>query len=425
MYLNLSQSQREVVEAIEKDKNVFVTGPAGTGKSYLLNYLKQEYLKKGLHVTASTGIAAVNISGTTLHSWAGIGLGNLPLDQTLSRIFSGKGIRLRRKIRGAKMLAIDEISMISSDTLNLVNNVLKAIKETDEPFGGLQIILFGDFLQLPPIVDNFSNTDDTEHFCFNSEAWQEANLKTFVLKEIFRQTDNRFIQLLNNLRFGKIEKDDIEILKERYNVEDNNKSIKPTILGTHNYKIEQINYENLKMLPSKEYVFIATFEGSEKKFDFLRKNCIAPESLKLKVGAQVMMLKNTYKADGIINGSLGIVRDFSPNKKYPIVEFSNGNLITVGPEKWVIEKFDEKKKKMVEETSLTQIPLLLAWAITIHKSQGMTLDKIECDLENAFAEGQIYVALSRVKDLSGLFIKSFNVNKIRVNSTVAEFYYNQ
>jgi ATP-dependent DNA helicase PIF1 len=422
MYLNLSPDQRKVIDAIEEGYNVFVTGPAGTGKSYLLQFLKKEYMHKRFHLTASTGIAAVNIGGSTLHSWAGIGLGTLPFEQILHKLRSVQSALLRRKIREAKMLAIDEISMISSETLDLINNLFKAIRENDTAFGGLQLILFGDFLQLPPIVE--TQLQNSEHFCFKSKSWQEANLQTFVLTEIFRQTDQNFIKLLNNLRFGSITKDNIEILRERYNATDENKAIKPTILSTHNYQVEEINTENLKMLPSKEYVHTAKFSGKATKFDFLRKNCMASEHLKLKIGAQVMMLKNTYKNEGIINGSLGIIIGFSPKRNYPIVEFSNGKIITISPEKWAVEKYNDKLKEMVEEAAMTQIPLILAWAITVHKSQGMTLDKIECNLANSFAEGQIYVALSRVKDLQGLFIKSFNVNRIKTNPDVVSFYRN-
>ena len=420
MYLSLSPDQRRVVDAIEEGFNVFVTGPAGTGKSYLLQFLKKEYMHKRFHLTASTGIAAVNIGGSTLHSWSGIGLGTLPFEQIITKIRSVKCARLRRKIREAKMLAIDEISMISSTTLDLINKLFKAIRENDTAFGGLQLILFGDFLQLPPVVE--TQLKDSEHFCFKSKSWKEANLQTFILTEIFRQKEDKFVNLLNRLRFGKINKDDVEILRERYNAKDANKSIKPTILSTHNYQVEEINRESLKMLPSKEHVFSAKFDGKANKWEFLKKNCIASESLNLKIGAQVMMLKNTYKSDGIINGSLGIIIGFSPKRNYPIVEFSNGKIITISPEKWAVEKYDNKLKEMVEQASMTQIPLILAWAITVHKSQGMTLDKIECNLAHSFAEGQIYVALSRVRNLEGLFIKSFNVNKVRANKDVVKFY---
>lgn len=420
MYLNLSLDQRKVVDAIEEGYNVFVTGPAGTGKSYLLQFLKKEYMHKRFHLTASTGIAAVNIGGSTLHSWAGIGLGTLPYEQILTKLRSVKCARLRRKIREAKMLAIDEISMISSTTLDLINNLFKSIRENDTAFGGLQLILFGDFLQLPPIVE--MRLKDSAHFCFKAKSWKEANLQTFIFSEIFRQKESKFISLLNRLRFGSITKDDVEILRERYNAKDSNKAIRPTILSTHNYQVKEINTENLKMLPSKEHSFGAKFDGKENKFEFLKKNCMASETLKLKIGAQIMMLKNTYKKEGIINGSLGIIIGFSPKKNYPIVEFSNGKIINITPEKWAVEKYNEKLKEMVEQASMTQIPLILAWAITVHKSQGMTLDKIECNLAQSFAEGQIYVALSRVRNLEGLFIKSFNVNKVRANKDVVEFY---
>jgi len=417
MYLSLSKSQRDAVDKIEQGSNVFITGPAGTGKSYLLSFLKEEYLGKGLHITASTGIAAVNVGGTTLHSWAGLGLGNIPLPEMLKNIFSARGSRLRRKIKQAKMLAIDEISMISAGLFNLLDEYLQNVRENNEPFGGLQLILFGDFLQLPPVV----RRGEVE-FCFESDAWKSGEFEKVILTEVFRQEDKRFIELLDNIRFGKIVKEDMVLLKSRYKAEDKNAVIKPTILSTHNAIVYDINHEKLKFLPSMERKFTAGFEGQMKKVEFLKKNCIAPETLTLKIGAQVMMLKNTYKSSGIINGSVGIIRKFSLKKHYPIVEFTNGELLTIPPEEWVLQRFDERKKEVITDAKMTQIPLSLAWAVTVHKSQGMTLDKAECDLGRSFADGQIYVALSRVRSLDGLFIKSFNVNNIKVNSKVIEFY---
>lgn len=419
MFLSLSPEQREVIYAIEDGHNVFVTGRAGTGKSYLLKYLKNEYINKGLHITASTGIAAVQVGGRTLHSWAGLGLGNMPVHQMLRNLFSAKGSRLRRKIKNAKMLAIDEVSMISSKVLDTLNELLKGVKENDKPFGGIQLILFGDFLQLPPV---FRNNDAEETFCFLSDSWEGANIKHFLLKKVFRQDEEEFIGLLNNIRYGTLTHSDVEILRQRYEAKDSEGAIQPTKIVTHNAQVDRINRTRLKDIPSKERTFKAKFDGSDAKCEFLRKNSIAPEELTLKIGAQVMMLKNTYQKDGVINGSLGVIRDFSKKKGYPVVEFSNGEVITIGQESWAIESYDDKTGMVKEEASMSQIPLNLSWAITVHKSQGMTLDKIECDLAKAFADGQIYVALSRARTLNGLFIKSFDANKVSANSQIVDFY---
>ena len=418
MYLSLSDSQRLAVDKIAEGRNVFITGPAGTGKSYLLNYIKDEYKNEGLHITASTGIAAINVGGQTLHSWAGLGLGNLPLNEILRNICSVKGTHLRKKLRSAKMLAIDEISMISADIFDLLNEMLKVVRNNNKPFGGIQLILFGDFLQLPPI-----NKESNEiFFCFESDAWKEADIDVIVLKEIYRQSDTELVNLLNDLRFGNINKHDIELLRSRFKQEDLDKTFEATILGTHNIQIERINIAKLNELNTQEKTFTAKFEGKPEKIEFLKKNCIVPEKLSLKIGSQVMMLKNTYSKEGIINGSIGIIRSFDKRKGYPVVEFSNGSIITITPEEWCVEKFNENTAQLEVEAMMTQIPLILAWAITVHKSQGMTLEKIRCNLGNAFAEGQVYVAVSRVKTLPGLFIESFNINNIKANKKVIEFY---
>lgn len=418
MYLSLSESQREAVDKIAEGKNVFITGPAGTGKSYLLNYIKEQYKNDGLHITASTGIAAINVSGQTLHSWAGLGLGNMPLNEILRNICSVKGVHMRKKLRAAKMLAIDEISMISSEIFDLLNGLLKAIRNNDEPFGGIQLILFGDFLQLPPVNKN----NDEIFFCFESDAWKEAEIEMVVLKEIYRQLDQELVNMLNNLRFGRITNHDVELLRTRYKKEDTDKTFDATILGTHNIQVERINIKKLQDLNNLSKVYHAKYDGKKEKIEFLKKNCIAPEVLELKIGSQVMMLKNTYSKEGVMNGSIGIVRGFDNKKGYPIVEFSNGSVITITKEEWCVEKWNEAKGEIEVEAMMEQIPLILAWAITVHKSQGMTLEKIRCNLGSAFAEGQVYVAVSRVKTLEGLFIESFNINNVKANRKVIEFY---
>lgn len=415
---SLSNQQKSVIEAFEQGKNILVTGGAGTGKSHLLNFLKRNYGPSRLEVTASTGIAAVNISGSTIYSWAGIGLANMPVDKIIENIFTSKFIKVRRRIKQARALAIDEISMISADVFEILDQVFRAVRENDRPMGGMQIILFGDFLQLPPILRDSANG----HFCFESKAWRELDLQAFLLEEIFRQNDPKFIKVLNNLRFGIIDEEDKEILESRIKASDGNSAIKPTILTTHNYKVEKINQFELQQIPHKESVYQAKYSGLPDRIEFLKRNCLAQEALRLKVGAQVMMIKNTYQKEGIINGSLGIIKDFSSKKSFPIVEFSSGKIITISEEEWLVEKFDEERKQIIVEASVNQIPLILAWAMTIHKSQGLTLDKISCDLSEAFSPGQVYVALSRARALSGVFIESINFKKISANYEATRFY---
>ena len=416
----LSDQQKSVILSFEAGKNILVTGGAGTGKSYLLNFIKRNYPPSRLEIAASTGIAALNVGGSTIHSWAGIGLANLPIEKIVENIFSAKFIRVRRRIKQARALAIDEISMISAEVFEILNRVFQAVRENSLPMGGIQIVAFGDFLQLPPI-----NRDTQDYnFCFNSRAWKDLNFEAFLLEQSFRQSDEEFIRILNNLRFGQITQEDRKVLESRIKAEDKNQALRPTILTTHNYKVDKINEIELNKIPNSEVLHQAIYNGAPDRIDYLRKNCLSPDALRLKVGAQVMMIKNTYQKEGIINGSLGIIKAFSPRKSFPIVEFANGKILTIGPEEWLLEKMNDTTREMVVEASMAQIPLILAWAITIHKSQGLTLDKISCDLSESFSPGQIYVALSRARSLSGVFIESINFNRLTANDEAVRFYRN-
>ncbi len=415
---NLSIQQQKIVESYLNGDNVFISGGAGTGKSYLLNYLKKNFSHLGLEITASTGIASINIGGSTIHSFAGIGLANHPIEQILANLKQTKFSKIRKRILKTKTLAIDEISMISPELLEILDIVFREIRQSKKIFGGLQVLFFGDFLQLPPV----NKFNEEISYCFNSKIWEDFNFKNFILTKAFRQSDKDFIDILNNLRFGIVNLNDQKILDSRVNIADQNQSIKPTILTTHNDRVERINAKFMQNIANKEFEYKADFSGDLYKIDFLKKNCLAYQVLKLKIGAQVMMIKNTHQKEGVINGSLGIIRDFSPKKNYPIVEFANNKILTISPEEWNLEKFDHDTKTIKIEASISQIPLILAWAITIHKSQGLTLDKISCDLSNVFSPGQSYVAISRVKTLSGLFIESINYNKIIADKNAVNFY---
>jgi len=416
--LSLSSDQQKVIELYLQGKNLFISGGAGTGKSFLLNYLKLNFSHHDLEITSSTGISAVNIGGTTIHSWAGIGLANQPIEQILNNLLSSKMTKIRKRIIKTKTLAIDEISMISPEVLEILNIVFQEIRQNSQPFGGMQTLFFGDFLQLPPVNRNSHELQ----FCFDSPIWHKLNLQNIILTEIFRQSDKKLINLLNNIRFGKITNEDKKILESRIKIIDDNSAIRPTILTTHNTKVEMVNNNFLKKISAPIKQFTAEYSGDVFKIEFLKKNCLAYQQLTLKVGAQVMMIKNTLQKEGIVNGSLGIVRDFSVKKNYPIVEFNNGKTLTVSPESWQVEKFDSANKTSSVEASLTQVPLILAWAITIHKSQGLTLDKISCDLSDSFTAGQSYVALSRARTLDGIFIESINFNKIHADPQAVNFY---
>jgi ATP-dependent DNA helicase PIF1 len=272
-------------------------------------------------------------------------------------------------------------------------------------------------LQLPPI----SQGESYSRFCFESDVWSGLKIKTYELKQIYRQQDQRLVALLNNLRFGTLTSEDKHTLESRMNLDHSFLPIKPTILTTHNYLAEEANKAELSSISGRSFSFEQQASGVPARIAFLQKYCLAPMLLELKIGAQVMMIRNSYFKDGVINGSIGIVRDFTA-KGLPIVEFDNSTILKVQPSEWEYTEFNPNTMQTEVKAMIRQLPLIHAWSITVHKSQGMTIDSILCDLGRLFEQGQSYVALSRVRSLSGLFIKSFDFNNVKVATKAVEFY---
>ncbi len=389
-------NQEKALAILKSGKNIFLTGSAGTGKTYVLNqyvkYLKERNIP--VSITASTGIAATHLEGTTIHAWSGIGIKNSLSTRNLQDLRKKK--YLKKNIDKSKVLIIDEISMLHKKQLDMVNVVLKYFRETEEAFGGIQLILCGDFFQLPPIGDY--NETNRDKFSFMSQSWLDANLSICYLTDQYRQTDNTLHQILNEIRIGNISQNSKDILSSNQvelDVEE------PTKLYTHNVDVDRINIQHLNSIKGKKENYKATIKGNLKLAETVKRSIMAPEKLEIKIGSKVMFVKNNHEK-GYLNGSLGNVIRYNGDG-LPVVKLLNGYEITAEHEDWRIE--DESGKMLV---SFQQVPLRLAWAITVHKSQGMTLDAAEMDLSKTFEKGQGYVALSRVKSLTGLNLTGYN-----------------
>ncbi len=399
-------TQYQALKILKSGVNVFLTGSAGTGKTFLLNqfvsYLKKAKIK--VAVTASTGIAATHLEGRTIHSWSGIGIKKDMDEKAIKRLVKNKN--LYKKIRKTKVLIIDEISMFDADRLDLVDRICKKIREPFLPFGGIQTIVCGDFFQLPPI-----NRGQKPRFAYESSVWRNSDIKVCYLKKQFRQNDLEFTNILNKIRLNKAGQKELNSLKTRL-YKSINSSIKPTQLYTHNINVDEINDYELSKIRRKEMIHYMTSSGNKDLVDFLKKSCLSPEELKLRVGAIVMFVKNNFDA-GYVNGTLGEVIDYDDNE-YPVIKIKSGRKIIALPSSWTIEEDD----KVI--ASIKQIPLRLAWAITVHKSQGMSLDTAEIDLSKSFECGMGYVALSRVRTLDNIKLMGINQLALKVNSEIVE-----
>ncbi len=407
--------QSDALKILKAGRNVYLTGAAGAGKTYVINqyieYLKDH--KVNPSITASTGIAATHIGGMTIHSWSGVGIKNDLTDWDIDAMEQKQ--YLVKRLTGATVLIIDEVSMLSPNMLDMVDQVCKALRRNQEPFGGLQIVLSGDFFQLPPIMRGVRSGE--EEFADSSQAWRGADIRTCYITEQYRQQSDPITDILNDVRDGTITSKSMKLLEGRVGAEfesaKDGVEIEPIRLYTHNANVDESNQEELAKLDGKIETYEMTGKGNKRIQETLKKGVLAPEVLSLKKGAKVMFVKNNFEG-GYVNGTLGEVTDFEFGR--PVVKTVDGDEIVVNAEEWMVE---DGGKSLA---SVSQLPLRLAWAITVHKSQGMSLDAAEIDLSRAFAPGQGYVALSRLRTLAGLvLLEKIGGSALQMHPYIVEF----
>ena len=412
--------QSEAMAILNAGANVFLTGAPGAGKTYVLNEFIRNARAEGasVAVTASTGIASTHINGQTIHSWSGIGVATALTEPLLKLIRSSR----RRKIQDTDILVIDEVSMLHAWLFDMVDQVCRIIRRDPRPFGGMQVVLSGDFFQLPPVSVSGRNNDviapapefvaareryakagrNPEGFVTESLVWPELKPTVCYLTEQHRQDTGELLTVLTDIRQGRVDDGDRMALASRLGLEPVAGEVAVHLFPV-NRQADGLNDLRLAQIEDDEHGFYAESAGPVNLVDRLKKNMLAPEHLVLKTGAAVMALRNDADHQ-YVNGSIGTVRGFAPESKggWPIVEFENGNIVTMKQASW---------EMMDGETvlaSVKQVPLRCAWAITIHKSQGMTLDRAVMDLRRTFAPGMGYVALSRVERLDGLYLGGIN-----------------
>ena len=424
----MDPDQQRAVTIARSGKSFFLTGAGGTGKSYVIRSIVEALHREGKDValTAMTGCAALLLGkgAKTLHSWAGIGLGKESVQTIVVKL--RKSFRAKKNWLAADTLIIDEVSMMTPELLDKLEEIGKAIRRRPASFGGLQLILVGDMYQLPPIN---KETGGEHHFVFEAASWKRCIQDSVVLRTVHRQSDPAFLKILDEARAGRLSEESITILETRRNSDWKRLEIKPTLLFTRRADVEQINMTQLQKCQGPDYTFTvktvqtATMLGTkpdpkavEWAIEKMDKNGSYVPDLVLRKGAQVMLLTNMDIEHGLVNGSRGVVEGFcnESSGRYPMVKFRNGEVLIISPASWASEDVDGLTRE--------QIPLRLAYAITIHKAQGATLDCALIDIgDNTFEYGQAYVALSRVRSLDCLYIWDLKPSAFMVHPKVKAF----
>lgn len=410
----LSPDQELAWDLIKQGKNLFVTARAGAGKSFLVDYIKDNFMGRVITV-ASTGVAANNVGGRTIHSQFLISTNEPNAEESAEKVGSGKR---GYQIRSAKMLIIDEISMVSDALLDTVNKVCQIVRGNYRPFGGLQVVLFGDFLQLPPV---FKGATANDTVCLGCQCWKDANIEIVLMTTNFRQKDDlKFFRLLTRLRYNKLTQADISLIRSR-ELPAPETAVR---LYALNAEVDRLNsYKYAKLDPSTEHTYDMVIWGEDNaRVESFKRDTLMEEQLKIRLGCRVMMLVNEDVDGGYLyNGALGEVIGFEGG--FPLVQFDCGILSCIGMRETSITEKDDLGRVRVL-VSCTQVPLKLAWAATVHKMQGMSVDQAFIDCSSMFISGHLYVALSRVRHLNGVFITGFNpnMNGARSDDSMVDFY---
>jgi len=399
-------TQGEALTILKTGANIFLTGEPGSGKTHTINEFVSWLRASGIEpsVTAATGIAATHVSGMTLHSWSGIGISESLSRADVDRIASKEHVA--KRIAKAKVLIIEEISMLSASTFEMADAICREVRRSDKPFGGLTVILVGDFFQLPPVSRN-----KEVKFAYRSLVWRELNPISCYLTEQYRQDDSSFLDVLSAIRGGEVEEMHYEELMRRHTAPAELPPDAPKLFS-HNADVDRINATELAKLPGKVKAFRMSAKGKDSLVEGLKRGCLSPETLELKEGATVMFTKNSPQGR-FVNGTLGVVTGWDAGGM-PIVTTKDGLKVSTEPMEWNLEEQGKVK------ASVSQIPLRLAYAMTVHKSQGMSMDAAIMDLSKAFEYGQGYVALSRVRRLSGVYLTGLNQRALEVHPEILE-----
>lgn len=409
MDIVLDEKQSLALDLLKRGKNVLVTGPGGSGKSMLVTVAVRDFVarRKKVGVTSTTGQSANLIGGCTLHSFLGISLGDMPSDLLVQKI--QRNSRKKKNWCETDLLIVDEVSMLDPVLFSKLNCIAKNLRRDTRPFGGMQLMLSGDFYQLPVVK--------SERFVFEADCWKECIEETVVLTSVKRQEDSEFREMLNRLRVGRVTSDDVHALKLLGKKRECDMTVKPTKLFCNNAEADAVNARELDALDADVYVYhvqVYKTPNTPARFDPSKK-CNAPETLKLCAGADVLLLCNLDQENGLVNGSRGTVVSFN-DRQLPVVAFPNRVTRTIDYNIWEI------KEDGIVVASVSQVPLRLAYAITIHKSQGMTLESAMIDLARVFEYGQAYVALSRVKTAKNLIVRNVTRESFKVHPKARGFY---